>query len=40
MPEVMQSWKGSQKYSKTTQNYLLGLWLDYVTHAILYGWTR
>jgi len=23
-----------------TQNYLLGLWVDYVTHAILYGESR
>lgn len=40
MPEVMQSWKGSQKYSKNIQNYLLGFWLDSVTHAIVYSETR
>lgn len=40
MSEVMQSWKGNQKYSKNIQNYLLGLWLHYVTHAILCGETR
>lgn len=40
MPEVMQSWKGSQKYSKNIQNYLLGFWLESVTYAIVYSETR
>lgn len=40
MPEVIQRRKESQKHSKNTQNYLLGLWLDYVTHEVLYGESR
>lgn len=40
MPEVIQHRKESQKYSKAIQNYLLGLWLDYVTHAVPYGGSK
>lgn len=40
MPEVMRSWKGSQKYSKIIHNCLLVLWLDNVTHPIQNGVTR
>lgn len=40
MPEVIQRRKASQKYSRNRQNYLLGLWFDYVTHAVLHGESR